>query len=72
MLLCNVYAMLFVDSVDIYSENYWGGSLCHCMQDAACFDILWILQNLLFQHTSSWQEKFLNISNHLLNSWPKI
>ena len=22
-----VYAMLFVDSVDIHRENYWGGSL---------------------------------------------
>ena len=27
MLLCIVYAMLFVDSVDIHTENYWGGSL---------------------------------------------
>ena len=27
MLLCIVYAMLFVDSVDIHRENYWGGSL---------------------------------------------
>ena len=27
MLLCIVYAMFFVDSVDIYRENYWGGSL---------------------------------------------
>ena len=27
MLLCIVYAMLFVDSVDIRRENYWGGSL---------------------------------------------
>ena len=25
MLLCIVYAMLFVDSVDIHRENYWGG-----------------------------------------------
>ena len=49
MLLCIVYAMLFVDSVNIYRENFWGGSLCHCMQDAACIDsvdIPWILQNL--------------------------
>ena len=71
MLLCIVYAMLFVNSVDIYSENYWGDYLCHCMQNAACFDsinIPWILQNLLFLHTSSWCERFLNISNHL----PKI
>ena len=71
MLLCIVYAMLFLDSVEIYSENYWGGSLCHCMQDAACLNsvnIPWILQNLLFLHTSSWQTKFLNIFNHL----PKI
>ena len=27
MLLCIVYAMLFVDRVDIHRENYWGGSL---------------------------------------------
>ena len=27
MLLCIVYAMLFVDSVDIHRENYWDGSL---------------------------------------------
>ena len=27
MLLCIVYAMLFVDSVNIHRENYWGGSL---------------------------------------------
>ena len=27
MLLCIVYAMLFVDSDDIHRENYWGGSL---------------------------------------------
>ena len=27
MLLCIVYAMLFVDSVYIHRENYWGGSL---------------------------------------------
>ena len=27
MLLCIVYAMLFVDTVDIHRENYWGGSL---------------------------------------------
>ena len=27
MLLCIVYAMFFDDSVDIYTENYWGGSL---------------------------------------------
>ena len=27
MLLCIVYAMLFVDSVDIHRENYKGGSL---------------------------------------------
>ena len=27
MLLCIVYAMLFVDSVDMHRENYWGGSL---------------------------------------------
>ena len=27
MLLCIVYAMLFVDSVTIQRENYWGGSL---------------------------------------------
>ena len=27
MLLYIVYAMLFVDSVDIHRENYWGGSL---------------------------------------------
>ena len=49
MLLCIVYAMLFVDSVDIYRDNFWGGSLCCCMQDAACIDsvnIPWILWNL--------------------------
>ena len=41
--------MFFVDSVDIYRENFWGGSLYHCMQDAACIDsvnIPWILKNL--------------------------
>ena len=27
MLLCIVYAMLFVDSVDIHRENYWDASL---------------------------------------------
>ena len=46
MLLCIVYAMLFVNSVDIYRENFWGGPLCCCMQDAASIDsvyIPWIL-----------------------------
>ena len=40
---------------------------------AACFnstDIPWILQNLLFLHTSLWQESFLNIYNHWLMKWP--
>ena len=27
MLLCIVYAMLFINSVNIHRENYWGGSL---------------------------------------------
>ena len=36
MLLCIVYAMFFVDSVNIYSENYWEAPLCRCMQDARC------------------------------------
>ena len=27
MLLCIVCAMLFVNSVDMHRENYWGGSL---------------------------------------------
>ena len=27
MLLCIVYAMFFVNSVDIHRENYWGDSL---------------------------------------------
>ena len=44
------------------------------MQHAACsfdpFNIPWILQKLLFLHTSFWQEDFLNICNpwmtHLL------
>ena len=44
----------------------------HSMQHAACtfnpFDIPWILQNLLFLHTSFWWEKFLNISSHLPDS----
>ena len=31
MLLCIVYATLFVDSVDIHRENYWGGSLRKAM-----------------------------------------
>ena len=42
--------MLFVDSVNIYRENFWGGSLCNCMKDAVCIDsvdIPWILQNLI-------------------------
>ena len=33
MLLCIVYAMLFVDSVDIYRENYWGYILAHKFLD---------------------------------------
>ena len=40
---------------------------------AACFnnvDIPWILQKLLFPHTSFWRESFLNISNHWPKSWP--
>ena len=32
MLLCIVYAMLFVDSVDIHRENYWGGSLRNALE----------------------------------------
>ena len=31
-------------------------------------DIPWILQKLLFSHTSFWWEDFLNISNHLPDS----
>ena len=41
------------------------------MQHAACInsiDIPWILQNLLFLHTSFWQELSINISNHLPDS----
>ena len=42
------------------------------MQHTACifdiFNIPWILQNLLFLHTSFWQEGFLNISNPLSDS----
>ena len=42
------------------------------MQSGACsfdpFDIPWILQKLLFLHTSFWQESSLNISNHLPDS----
>ena len=67
MLLCIVYGILFVNSVGIYSENYYDGSLSHRMQHAACFDtvnITWILQSLLFLRTSFWQESFLHISNH--------
>ena len=32
MLLCIVYTMLFVDSVDIHRENYWGGSLRNALE----------------------------------------
>ena len=49
MLLYIVYAMLFVDSVDIYRENVWG--YLFISLHAACInsvDIPWILQNLLF------------------------
>ena len=35
-------------------------------------DIPWILQKLLFSHTSFWQESFLNISSHLPDSWPEL
>ena len=55
MLLCIVYAMLFVKSVDIYHEHYKDDSLCCCMQDATWLDsanIPWILQNLFFLHAS--------------------
>ena len=42
------------------------------MQHAACTfdpsDIPWILQKLLFSHTSFWREDFLNIFNHLPDS----
>ena len=34
--------------------------------------IPWILQKLLFSHTSFWRESFLNISNHLPDSWPEL
>ena len=76
MLLCIVYAMLFVDSADIYRENYlnvWGCLLL--LLHAACInsvDITWILQKLLFSHTSFWRESFLNISNHLPDSEPEV
>ena len=35
-------------------------------------DVPWILQKLLFLHTSFWHEDFLNISNHLPDSWPEL
>ena len=35
MLLCIVYALLFVDSVGIYRENFWGGSLLHCVENVS-------------------------------------
>ena len=50
MLLCIVYAMFFIDSVDIYTEKtiktFGGASLSRCIQHAACIDsvdIPWIL-----------------------------
>ena len=55
MLLCIVYAILVVNSIKIYSENYEDGFLCRCMQYATCFDsvdVPWVLQDLLFPHTS--------------------
>ena len=39
-----------------------------CISDV--FDIPWILQKLLFSQTSFWRESFLNIFNHLPDSWP--
>ena len=46
------------------------------MQHAACsfdpFDIIWTLQKLLFSHTSFRWEDFLNIFNHLQDSWPEL
>ena len=74
MLFCIVYAMLFVNSVNIYRETiktFGGASLSCCVQHAACIDsvnIPWILQKLLFSHTSFWLEGFFNISNHLPDS----
>ena len=72
MLLCMLYCL---STVLIYTEKiiktFGGTSLSCCMQHAACIDsvdIPWILQKLLFSHTSFWQEDFLNISNHLPDS----
>ena len=67
-LFCLFY---FFDTIDM---GTWGIS-CSCMQHVVwtfdTFNIPWILQNLLFLHTSFWQESFLNISNHLLKSSPE-
>ena len=67
-----------LSKVSTYTEKtikmFGAASLSHCMQHAACFDsvdIPWILQKLLFSHTSYWREGFLNISNHLPDSGPE-
>ena len=56
----------------LHQHRIFCRTLQHTMQHAACsfdpFDIPWILQKLLFSHTSFWWEDFLNFSNHLPDS----
>ena len=73
MLLCIVYAMLFVYSVDIYREKLLkhlgvppylvACGICSMYQQCQH-----TLAKVAFSHTSFWQESFLNISNHLPDS----
>ena len=78
-MLCCLLTVLTYTEKNI--KRFGGASLSCCMQHTACIDgvdIPWILQNLLFSHTSFWWEGFLNISNHLpdseheahLHNWP--
>ena len=49
---------------------YFFWLLWHAASTFNPFDMPWILQNLLFLHTSFWLESFLNISNHWPMKWP--
>ena len=51
-------------------KTFGGASLSRCMHESTVLTcgLPWILQKLLFLHTSFWREGFLNISNHLPDS----
>ena len=67
MLCCLLTVLTYTEKI---IQMFGGASLSHCMHVSTVLTcgIPWILQKLLFSHSSFWQEGSLNISNHLPDS----